>query len=383
MVAEVRKGKSLREVARRFGVSKSTVDRWVRRAQGKRLDRVDGSDRPSGPRRPLNKTPVEIEQRIVVIRRELKEQSALGEYGAEAIRREMLREGASSVPSLRTINRILERRGQFDGRQPVRRPAPPKGWYLPGVAEGQREVDCFDIVEGLVIEGGLGVEVLNVVSLHGGLVGSWPRARITAKIAVNALLGHWRTFGLPDYAQFDNDTVFQGPRKPDTLGRVARMALSLGVAVVYTPPGEFGFQAATENYNGRWQRSVWNRFHFESRRHLGAQSDKFVRACRQRAASRMETAPPRSPFPDDWELDYQRPLQGLVIFLRRTTDAGKVSLLGRTFPVSPLWPHRLVRAEVHLSEGRIDFYALRRRDPTYQPLLQSVEYHFPKRKFSE
>lgn len=383
MVAEVRRGEPRRTVAKTFGVAKATVDRWVERAAGQRLDRVDWSNRPPGQRTPHNKFSTDTEQMVLTIRKELKEVSALGEYGADAIHREMLDRQLESIPTPRTINRILARHGQFDGKRRHRRPAPPKGWYLPRLAAARAELDSFDIVEGLVIEGGYSVEVFNGISLHGGLVGSWPRARITAKIAVNAILSHWRAFGYPDYVQFDNDTVFQGPRKPDALGRVARMVLSLGVIPVYVPPRETGFQASIEGYNGRWQSKVWNRFHFESRERLRSQSDKFVRAARRRSASRTDGAPDRWLIPDDWELDYQQPPQGMVIFIRRTTDRGRVTLLGRTFDVSTNWPHRLVRAEVHLTECRIDFHALRRRDPTYQPLLKSVEYHFPKRRFHE
>ena len=46
MVAAARRGTSLREVARRFGVALATVQLWVARAEGRRLDRVDWADRP-------------------------------------------------------------------------------------------------------------------------------------------------------------------------------------------------------------------------------------------------------------------------------------------------------------------------------------------------
>jgi len=382
MVAEVRQGTSRRRVAQMFGVSKSNVDRWVKRAADMRLDRVDWSDQTSGHPVPHNKTISPIEECVVTVRRELKEISSLGEYGAEAIQRELICNGYDTVLPIRTINNILQRRGQFDGQRRIRKKPPRKGWYLPNLADGGAELDSFDAVEGLVIKGGKNVEVLNGISLHGGLVCSWPRSRITAKIAVSAILRHWREFGFPDYVQFDNGTVFQGPRKMDTLGRVARMALSVGVVVVYAPPRETGFQAAIESYNGRWQSKVWNRFHFESRAHLQSQSDKYVRAVRRRSLIRIAGSPERRSISDDWQIDYQAP-QGVVIFIRRTTDVGKVSLLGRAFGVSRNWPHRLVRAEVNLSESRIDFYALRRRDPSYQPLLKSIDYQFPKRPFLE
>ena len=166
----------------------------------------------------------------------------------------------------------------------------------------------------------------------------------------------------------------------DALGRVARMALSLGVVVVFAPPREHGFQASIESYNARWQSKVWNRFHFELREQLRSQSDKYVRAVRQRAALRIEGAPTRWEMPDGWQPDFQNP-HGVIIFIRRTTDRGRATLLGRTFEVSKTWPHRLVRAEVNLGKAEIKFYALRRRAPSCQPLLKLIEYHFPIRPF--
>jgi len=131
-----------------------------------------------------------MEEWVLTVRRELKETSALGEYGALAIRRELLDRGVVSVPSLRTIGRILERRGAVDGRRRIRHRPPPPGWYLPEVAQGRSELDSFDVVEGLVIEGGIDVEVLNGISLHGALVASWPDTAITAASTMKALTEH-------------------------------------------------------------------------------------------------------------------------------------------------------------------------------------------------
>ncbi len=166
----------------------STVQYWVERAGSQRLDRVDFSDQPRGPRQPANRTSTELEDLVLTVRRELKETSALGEYGQAAIQRELKRRGLRDIPSERTIGRILERRGALDGRKRVRRPAPPPGWYLPRLAQRQLELDSFDIIEGLVIRGGYAVEVLTGISLHGGLVAAWPRAKINAKTVLNALL---------------------------------------------------------------------------------------------------------------------------------------------------------------------------------------------------
>ena len=97
----------------------------------------------------------------------------------------------------------------------------------------------------------------------------------------------------------------------------------------------------------------------------------------------MEGAPTRRPFPSDWHLDLQAHPRGRVIFLRRTTEQGAVQVLGHTFTVDVLWPHRLVRCEVDLVAEVIRFYRLRRREPTDQPLVGEVAYVLPRRRFRE
>ena len=131
-----------------------------------------------------------------------------------------------------------------------------------------------------------------------------------------------------------------------------------------------------ENYNGRWQAKVWAPFEHRSPASVGHRSGHFVAAAPLRSAPRAEAAPPRRPFPRRWVMDLQT-LRGRVIFLRRTDATGRASLLGHAFDVDRDWPNRLVRAEVDLDRKRLRFYALRRREPSWQPLLRTHPYRPP------
>src|SRR5262245_7003886 len=245
MVQAVRRGVPLRQLADQFGVALATVPRWVARAQGQRLDRVDWTDRPGGLPTPVNRTERQREDLVLTIRQELRATSALGEFGAAALHREWLARGLPDPPSLRTPGLILQRRGALDRRRRARRPPPPAGWYLPAVADGRAELDSLDGVEGLVSRGGIPVEVLTGISRHGGLVAAGPHTALTATFVVESLVEHWRAVGLPGYAPFDNGPIFEGPPiHPDTVGRVARACLSRGVVPVFVPPRETGFPAA-------------------------------------------------------------------------------------------------------------------------------------------
>jgi hypothetical protein len=383
MVTLVRRGAALRAVARRLAVSLDTVQRWVARAAGQRLDRVDWTDHPSIAAT-IHRTDDDTEALVLTLRTDLRDRSALGEFGAAAIQRALRAQSPGYIPTVRTIGRILERRGALDYRRRVRRPAPPPGWYLPDVADGRAELDSFDIVEGLRLPDETDVDVLTGTSLHGGLIGAWPARSWNAQQVVATLIAHWRQWGVAAYAQFDNDNRFQGPHQhADVVGRVMRLCLSLGTTPVFAPPREPGFQNAVENLNGRWQAKVWARFASGSLEELAAHSDRYVVASRERAAARAEHAPPRRGFPRHWALDLQAPLRGRIIFLRRTSERGAVSLLGHTIPVDPLWCHRLVRCEVLLSDRRACFYGLRRAQPDAQPLLREIPYILPTRRFKE
>ena len=200
----------MQRIANEYHVSKSTVALWVERAKGKRLDRTDWTDRSAGQETPHNRTAHSIEQCVLHLRKELKENSPLGEYGADAIKDEMTRLGCIHSLSRPTINRILQRHGMFDGKKRQRRTPPSTGWYLPDVANGFAELDQYDFVEDLCLEGGRLVHVFNGISLLGRLVVSCPESQMRSEKTVRNLIAFWKEFGLPDYAQFDNSTIFQG-----------------------------------------------------------------------------------------------------------------------------------------------------------------------------
>lgn len=360
-------------IAAQLDVSKSTVSYWISRAKGVRLDRVDFADRKRG--RAWNRLAAHVESRIVDTRQRLREHSVLGEYGAQAIQDTLTADMGAGVPARATINRVLSRKGLQDGARRTRRLPPPKGWYLPAVAASEAELDSFDFVEDLKIANGPLIWVLNGTSLHGGLVDSWPLQEPSAKNTLERLLQRWQRNGLPEYAQFDNGTQFQGAHQfADAIGRVSRLCLALGVVPVFAPPREPGFQNAIESYNALWQAKVWQRWRFDDLASLDAACARYVAAHRARSSARRESAPQRRRVPKGFNLDLNARLEGRLIYMRRADDQGRAHLLGRAFGVSRHWSNRLVRCEVNLTEEHIRFYGLRRRDPGDQPLLHQVPY---------
>src|SRR6516164_4382031 len=154
MVAMVRQGESLRAVARKFRVSLHTVQRWWKRAKGLELDAMDWSEHSHTAQNIRNKTPAGMERKICALRKELESKGALGFSGAQTIHQILKERGdLEPIPSVRTIGRILRREGFLDRPRGIRNAAPPAGWYLPGVADRIADVDCFDVIEDLRMDG--------------------------------------------------------------------------------------------------------------------------------------------------------------------------------------------------------------------------------------
>jgi transposase len=102
IVTSIRRGMSVRQVASRFGVAPSTVMFWVKRASKQRLNRIGWWSDRSSRRVAANRVSESVERCVIHLRKNLKEQSVLGEFGADAIQYEMQNRGCNKTPSRAT-----------------------------------------------------------------------------------------------------------------------------------------------------------------------------------------------------------------------------------------------------------------------------------------
>jgi len=269
-----------------------------------------------------------VQRRVLALRRELR-QSDLGFVGAQAIQDALRTECPHRrLPSLRTIGRILKRHGALDAVRRVRRSAPPAGWYLPEVAAGTAELDAFDVIEDLPLEGGPRLDVLTTRALWGSVCGAWISAAMRARWLCERLETHWRAHGCPAYAQFDNDSRFQGTHThPDVLGQVIRFCLLLGVTPVFAPAREHGPQNLNESFNHLWQQKVWHRFHHASALAFQARSDRFV-AAYQHDGRRGKIMRLADDLSQTMDVGPAPTAARMVIYLRRTDEFGAIRVLG-------------------------------------------------------
>lgn len=199
----------------------------------------------------------------------------------------------------------------------------------------------------------------------------------------------WQKLGLPDFLQLDNDAAFNGGGKtPRRIGVFVRLALFLGIELIFTPPAEPKRNGVIERVNGLWGESFWDRNHFRSLTDLRRKSHRFIewyehryfpqsldgktvgQACRGQKRIRL-TAPQVRTLPEALPIT-----QGRIHFIRRVSAAGEIRLLNETWKVSKSLAHRYVWATVITYAYRLEIYH-RRSQRAAPRLIKSFDYQLP------
>lgn len=168
--AVVLEGRSLRDTARTYGVSKSWVAELVKRyREGGDAALMPQSKRPKSNPRQMS---LDLEERIVALRKELLDEGA--DAGAETIQWHLIQR-FGVAPSASAIHRALRRRG-FIVAQPRKRP---KSSYVRFEADLPNECWQADMTHWQLATGAE-VEIVNFIDDHSRLV-LGARACVTAK----------------------------------------------------------------------------------------------------------------------------------------------------------------------------------------------------------
>lgn len=202
MVAAVTGGEiNVAAFCRERGISRQTFYAWRKRFAEEGLAGLEV--RPSTPSRSPHQTPVEVEDAVVELRKEL--DGAGLDAGPATIQWHLSRRGAKQVPSVATIWRILVRRG-FVVPEPKKRPKSSWRRFEASAPNVLWQTDATKVVIGIGQ-----VEILTFLDDHSRVVTAC-RAVITATTE-----NTWTTFraavavwGLPAGQLSDNGLNFSG-----------------------------------------------------------------------------------------------------------------------------------------------------------------------------
>ncbi len=263
-------GESPKTISRSLNKSKRWFFKWLERYQKTNPDWF--KDQPKTPHLLANKVEEGIENLIVSIRKRL-EDTKYAQIGANVIQWE-LRKFGIEPPPVWTINRILKRNDLISQKKPYE----PKGKSYPEVVIPSQinTLHQVDLVGPRFIRGDGRFYSLNVIDVCGHRVKlSSLRSKRDEEIA-KALISTWKTLGIPEYIQFDNELSFHGSHKhPHSLGVVLRLCLSLGIQPLFIPQGEPWRNGVVESFNDIYDKGFFRIQVFRDFLHLGEESRAF------------------------------------------------------------------------------------------------------------
>jgi hypothetical protein len=299
---------------------------------------------------------------IVQVRRRLAP-SGVGLVGARAVQQEIRRGRLlRTLPSVGTIHRWVKEAGLIEPAPPA-----PQQVYYPAPCVGPEGVlQAMDWIA-RYREGGEKVFVFHTLAAHTRAL----QQPLKPDKTVASLLGHvrevWPRLGLPDFLQLDNDSAFTGgQRTPRRFGAFVRLALYLGIELIFTPPAEPKRNGLVEGLHGLWASKCWARHRLRSLREVARKRQQFTdwythrysppaRAGLTPAQVHRRSKPRRLTPAQVRTLPSPLPLTaGRLHFIRRVSARGEISFLGETWKVGKRLAHQYVWATVSTHAQRLE-----------------------------
>jgi len=336
-------GRSVEEICRILGRSPAWFHIWWRRYRALGPNGLFDLTRSNA--QPRRITP-DLERSILNIRRRLTSQTHPGTryslIGAGSILAELQVLHIRPLPSLRTIERVLERNGITS---PKVRLAPylSRATYPKPQANASNQLHEVDGVGPIYLKGNRQRYYIFVCKdVYDGAVCLRIYRSRKMEVILDFLGECWKSLGLPAQVQCDNarEVAGWGPAAK-YLSRVLRLCLRFGVEPLLIPPGRPQRNGSVENFNGWFQPRLFQRHYSQ----IGALKRELQRLEEtvniQHAQPRLNGLTPvqyrRRTKLRKLPLNYlipHKPLPiavGRVTFFRQVTKHGNVHLLSQTF----------------------------------------------------
>jgi hypothetical protein len=202
-------------------------------------------------------------------------------------------------------------------------------------------------------------------------------------IACEHLLQTWQHFGVPDVAQFDNESAFSDGNHPWGLGRVVRLCLYMGINVLFIPLGEADYNSPVETFNHLWAQRFWGLHHFTRRRDVPRVQRTFLAWYRsQYIAPRQSDTPERMRLGAQVHTLATREVTGLpprlpictgrVHAVRRISPEGWMRFLNQSLRVGKRYRERYVWLTLETAHQRLSMWCQALAGSPWKP-LKTVE----------
>lgn len=264
--AVILEGRSIRDVAHAHGVSKSWVAQLVKRYREGGYQAITPRSRTA--HRIPNKTPPEIEDQIIALRKLLSDDGL--DAGAQTIQYH-LSLNLQDVPSVTTIWRVLRRRG-FVTPQPQKRP---RSSWIRFEADLPNECWQSDITHWHLSDG-TDVQIVNFIDDHSRLaVASKVLSTVIASDIVEIFTQAALTWGYPASVLTDNGAVYTATSRK---GRcvIESELLSLGITYKHSRPYHPQTCGKVERFHQTMKSFLAKQSTADTTAQLQAQVDRFI-----------------------------------------------------------------------------------------------------------
>lgn len=337
----LRKGEKVENVAAELGRSEDWVRKWWQRYRQEGFRGLQ--DRNRAPKKHGRKLPAETVTKICLARNELEAEKELGTglkyVGALAIRTRLKKWEVTPLPSTASIERILhehkltnkkeEKVGEkvdYPHLQPKQAQELVQVDIVPHYLTGGEKAPCFNAID--------------VVSRYPtGQAYKYRRSQD----ACDFLLYVWRELGVSTYTQVDNEGCFSGGHThPCVLGKVVRLALTVGTELLFSPFYHPKSNAHVERFHQDYNLHVWDNTYLENHQAINDQAEHFYQLYRQRLDhSAIEGQSPSQlhgkllrRLTPSFKPEHPLPLRtGKIHFMRRVDSQGHIKVLNAEWAV--------------------------------------------------
>ena len=375
------KGSGQQEILVRVHRSRAWLSKWQ-----KRFDQQGIAGLHTRSRRPHH-TPTmyspKIMQWIVQTRRRLVKQK-VGLIGARAIRRELRKARLSKeLPSRSTIKRVLRRRGLIARSSQATRVYFPKPLHAMSGILHALDWTCR------YLEDGPKIYAFHTLNLHTRTCAQTIATDKSYETVRAHCLHTWKTLGIPQFLQLDNDAAFCGGYKaPRIFGQFVRLCLSLGIELIFLPIAQPECNGEVEELNGLWGHAFWERRRFTS----------FAQVCRTSPAFvhwyMMDYAPPILVDTTPQQAQRREPIYrltanqvahlpdpmpitaGRIHFIRQVKPDGRITVLNEAWKVSKRLAGKYVWVTLITHCRRLEIWYQRSAQHHWR-LLKNCAYNIP------
>jgi transposase InsO family protein len=357
-------GESSESICTSLNKSRAWLYKWV-----SRYDDHNTSWSESRSRRPqniANYTPAEMVEIVKMVRLNLYNQDLF--CGAQAIHWEMEDLGVAPLPSIRTINRILNRHSlthRRTGKYEAKGTAYPA---LPSMKVNQTHQ--ADFVGPCYLKGPVRFYSLNVIDMATVRCGLSPAPSKASQPMIDGFWAIWKRLGMPNNLQVDNAMSFFGSRKyPRGMGPLIRLCLHHGIEPWFIPMAEPWRNGMIENFNDRYQNMFLkkNIMNTDKELHIGSLAFEQRHNNKYRYSKLKGRTPLKAladskaelRFPKETEAPkhpLQKPETGRYHVVRLVRSDLTLNIFGETFPVPPELQYEYVIATINVKEQKLKLF---------------------------